>query len=280
VSFVPDTLTLTRVTPVERLLRRERVLVVSGLVVLSTLAWIYVLMGAGTGMSVWAMTTLTLFPHLDAAATASMPWSLGYLLLMVAMWWIMMIAMMAPSAAPTALLYVRVYRHHAASAKNHEALAPSGAFIAGYLLVWLAFSIAATVVQWSLEHNALLSVATMGSQSRWLSAAILLAAGVYQFLPLKYACLAHCRAPAAFLSQHWRAHAAGAIRLGVLHGAYCLGCCWVLMAILFVGGVMNVVWIAALTVLVLAEKILDGGPWVSRCVGLVLIVWGIATLVV
>jgi len=247
-------------------------------VVLCVLAWIYLLTGAGTGMSVRAMTALTLFPHLHGASDSAFAWSGSYWILMVAMWWIMMIAMMAPSAAPTILLYASVHRHAEASGQLRDSVAPTGAFVAGYLLVWLAFSMLATFAQWSLERSGLLSISTMGSQSRWLSAALLLAAGVYQFLPLKHACLAHCRAPASFLSRHWRPHAAGALRLGVLHGAFCVGCCWVLMAILFVGGVMNVAWIAALTVLVLLEKLLAAGPWVGRAVGAILIVWGGATL--
>ena len=120
----------------------------------------------------------------------------------------------------------------------------------------------------------------MGSQSRWLSATILIAAGLYQLSPLKHACLAHCRAPASFLSRHWRPHASGAVRLGAMHGAFCVGCCWMLMALLFVGGVMNLVWIAALAFLVLIEKLLPPGQWIGRVAGAALILWGVATLLV
>ena len=120
----------------------------------------------------------------------------------------------------------------------------------------------------------------MGSQSRWLSAVVLIAAGVYQLSPLKNACLSHCRAPAAFLSRHWSPGALGALRAGALHGAFCVGCCWMLMALLFVGGVMNLAWIAALAVLVLIEKLFPAGQWVGRAAGVALIVWGTATLLV
>ena len=120
----------------------------------------------------------------------------------------------------------------------------------------------------------------MGSQSRWLSSAVLIAAGLYQLSPLKHACLSHCRAPASFLARHWRPHVSGALRLGALHGGFCVGCCWMLMALLFVGGVMNLGWIAALAVLVLVEKVLPAGRWVGRAAGAALISWGIATLLV
>src|SRR5205807_1669049 len=122
-------------------------------------------------------------------------------------------------------------------------------------LVWLCFSVAAAGLHWGLERTGLLSGAMMGSQSKWLSGAVLIAAGLYQLSPPHDVCLAHCRAPADFLSRHWLPGVAGAVRLGALHGAFCVGCCWLLMALLFVGGVMNLAWIAALTLLVVAEKL-------------------------
>ena len=161
-----------------------------------------------------------------------------------------------------------------------DKLAPTGAFAAGYLLVWLGFAVAAATLHWALERAGLVSAMMMGSQSRWLSGAVLIAAGLYQLSPLKNVCLAHCRAPASFLSRHWRPHALGALRLGAMHGAYCVGCCWMLMALLFVGGVMNLIWIAALAILVLIEKALPPGQWVGRGAGVALIGWGVATLVV
>jgi predicted metal-binding membrane protein len=278
----------------ERLLRRDRLITVAGLAALCALAWLYLWMGAGLGVSPWEMTSVAPFPHHDggqvmpagmpgmdmgAAASERMAWTATTWALIVAMWWIMMIAMMTPSAAPTMLLFAMVHRHAVAQGRLQEKLAPTGAFAAGYLLVWLAFAAAAAALHWALERGGLISSMTMGSQSRWLSGAVLIAAGLYQLSPVKNICLTHCRSPAAFLTRHWRPHASGALRLGAMHGAYCVGCCWMLMALLFVGGVMNPIWIAALAVLVLAEKTLPPGQWIGRGFGIAMIGWGIATLV-
>ena len=291
--------------PLEDLLRRDRLVTAVGLAMLCVLAWLYLLNSAGMGMSLSDMTRLALFPHQAAEAAGAMPdmpgmkmdgmdmpgmdmgptaaapqpapWSASTWLLSAAMWWTMMVAMMTPTAAPTVLLYARVHRH---AQDRREGLAPTGAFTAGYLLAWLGFSLAAVAAHWALQRFGLLSATTMGSQSPWLSAGVLIAAGLYQLSPLQGVCLSHCRAPAAFLSRHWRPGVLGAVRLGVLHGAYCVGCCWVLMALLFVGGVMNLVWIAVLTLLVLVQKLLPGGVWVGRAAGVLMIVWGAATLAV
>ena len=279
----------------ERLLKRDRVITLAGLTALCALAWLYIVTGAGLGMSAWEMTTLALFPHqhardvmpsmpgMDMGPTAPMwmAWGFATWALMIAMWWIMMIAMMTPSATPTILLYARVYRHALVQGqKIQDKLAPTGAFAAGYLLVWLGFAAAAATLHWALERAGLVSAMMMGSQSRLLSSAVLITAGLYQLSPLKNICLAHCRTPTSFLSRHWRPRALGALRLGAMHGGYCVGCCWLLMALLFVGGVMNLTWIAALAILVLIEKVLPPGQWVGRAVGIALIVWGVATLVV
>jgi predicted metal-binding membrane protein len=264
----------------ERLLKRDRAITLAALAALCVLAWIYIAMGAGLGMSAWEMTTLKLFPHLDAAPPPTTAWNAGTWGLMIVMWWVMMIAMMTPSAVPTILLYARVHRFALERNEHDGKLATIGAFAAGYLFAWFAFAVAATALQWALERGELVSVMMMGSRSRVLSATVLLVAGLYQWSPLKNACLAHCRAPASFLSRHWRPGALGALRLGAIHGVYCIGCCWMLMALLFVGGVMNLVWVVALAVLVLIEKALPPGPWVGRAAGAALILWGVATLVV
>lgn len=257
-------------------------------------------------MRAWDMTRFVLFPHQLVQATASdtmmaMPMEAGSMdtgsmdtgsmdtgvavgrpstwLVMGVMWWSMMIAMMAPSAVPAILLYARVYRH-AQAQRDAAKLAPVGAFTAGYLLAWLGFSIFATALQWSLTKLGVLAEMTMASSSAYLSAAVLLAAGLYQFSSFKDRCLTHCRAPAGFISQHWRPGASGALRLGALHGAYCVGCCWLLMALLFVGGVMNVIWIAILAVLVVVEKLFPGGRWIGVATGLVLCLWAVATTLV
>lgn len=285
---------MAEIPTLERLIARDRTVTLAGLIVLCALAWVYIVLGAGLGMGAREMTTLALFPHQQATAMANMAGSgmdamdmagepaaasaLAGWVLPIAMWWVMMIAMMAPSAAPTILLYARVHRHSIAQGQVQDKLAPTGAFAAGYILIWLGFSIVAAALHGMLESSVIVS--KMGSRSQWLSAGVLLAAGAYQFSPLKAACLSHCRSPAEFLSRHWRPHAFGALRLGAMHGAYCVGCCWVLMALLFVGGAMNLVWIAALSFLVLVEKLMPPGRWLGRGVGLVLTGWGVATMLV
>lgn len=260
------------------MLKRERAIAIAALVLLCALAWGYTIAGAGLGMSAWDMTGFAWFPHRMGMGDAfEAHWSLAAWVLIVAMWWVMMIAMMTPSAAPAILLYAKVYQHTSAQSK---VLAPTGAFAAGYLLVWLVFSLAAALLHWALDRSGLVAAMMMGSRSRSLSAGLLIAAGIYQLSPLKRSCLAQCRAPASFLSRHWRPHIGGALRLGVIHGAYCVGCCGVLMALLFVGGVMNLVWIAALTALVLIEKAVPGGQWVARGTGVALIFWGAVTLLI
>jgi len=209
-----------------------------------------------------------------AMAGMPMPWSLADALLMLSMWAVMMIGMMLPSALPMILLYQQMLRRYLATPQRHLALL---LFCLAYLVVWGGFSLIATALQWGLDQLALLSPA-MRSQSHWLAAGLLLAAGVYQWLPGKAACLAHCRGPVLFLMSHWRAGVAGGWHMGLSHGLYCLGCCWALMGLLFVGGVMNLLWVALIGAYVLLEKILPHGLWLSRIAGLLLIAWGFALL--
>jgi len=249
---------MSDMTLTERIVRREQLLIGLGLAVITGLAWLYVLDGAGTGMSTIAMTTWQFPPPRPAAMTAG-AWDASYWLTMLVMWWVMMIAMMIPSAAPMILLYARVFRHGQARGLIPASLVPTGSFAAGYLACWLGFSVLATALQFTLERAGLVHGMWMWSTSRWLTAGLLVAAGLFQLTPLKAACLEHCRAPAAFLSQHWRSGHLGAFRLGLVHGAYCLGCCWALMLLLFAAGVMNLVWIAGLAILVLLEKLAPFG---------------------
>ena len=275
----------------ERIVRRERAITAAALFVLCGLAWLYIVSGAGMGVSpaetmvgslpqtAVAEGPMALMPGMDTAG-AALPgsWSPTRWVLVVAMWATMMIAMMTPAAAPTVLLYARVQRHAAAAAGGNQ-VAPTWCFLVGYLLAWTVFSGFAGVLQWALERSGLVSASMMVSQSRWLSAGILAAAGSYQLSPLQSRCLNHCRSPADFLARHWRPGPFGAARLGVLHGAYCVGCCWLLMALLFVGGAMNLIWIAALATLVLAEKLLPAGRWIGAATGIALLLWAAATLV-
>jgi predicted metal-binding membrane protein len=282
----------TKPSALEHFLRKDRAITLAGLLALSLLAWAYVLAGADLGTGAPEMISTSLFPHTMREAqgtagihdagmeTSAASWNASTAILILAMWWVMMIAMMTPGVAPAILLYARAHRHAAAQWQLVEGGAPIAFFLGGYLTTWLGFSVLATGLHWLLEQAGLVSALTMSSQSHLLSGSLLLAAGLYEVSPLKRVCLRHCRDPAEFLSRHWRMGAGGAFNLGVRHGAYCVGCCWGLMALLFVGGVMNPVWIAALAILVLIEKLASGGVWMSRIVGLVLIAWGVATYVV
>lgn len=227
----------------EAILRRHRGVTIAGLALVAALAWAWIVSGAGMRME--------------------MAWTLERIALTLAMWWVMMVAMMVPAAAPTILLYGK------AAPQPH-----SGAFLAGYLLCWLGFSFLALALHIALEQAGHMMPMAMALSSRWLAGGLLIAAGLYQFSTLKNRCLAHCRSPAHWLSRHYRPDALGALRMGLSHGAFCVGCCWLLMVLLFVLGVMNLAWIAALTLLVAAEKLLPRGEWIARVGGVVLIGWG------
>ena len=248
---------------VETAARRQRAIVISGLVLVCLLAWAFVLAGAGTGMSIRAMSTWQFPPPMNRPQMAG-AWDAGYWATMLAMWWVMMVAMMLPSAAPMILLFGQVYRRAQEGGKP----AVSTAWLAaGYCLAWLGFSAVATAVQFLFEKAGLVHGMMMWSLNPWLSAALLAAAGLYQLTPLKHACLSHCRSPFSFLLGHWRPGHAGALRMGLIHGAYCVGCCWFLMALLFVGGIMNIVWIAGLALIVLVEKVAPRGRAISTGLG-------------
>jgi predicted metal-binding membrane protein len=190
------------------------------------------------------------------------------------MWAEMMVAMMIPSAAPTILVFARVNRQR----REHDRpYVHSGWFLLGYLSIWFGFSLAAAAAQWALHGAALLSPA-MQSTSPILGGAVLIAAGIFQWTPWKRACLRHCRSPLDFLLGHWREGGVGAFRMGLEHGFYCTGCCWLLMAVLFVVGVMNILWIALLTGLVLLETVLPARTRARVAVGLALCVWGAAVM--
>jgi predicted metal-binding membrane protein len=260
---------------VENFLRREQAVIAAALAAIVVLAWVYLWQGAGMGMSAIDMTALSLFPHLQADVPGEMEsaWAI-----VAAMWWVMMIAMMTPSAAPFVLLYGLVLRRH--SATGHNAYVPSAFLLGGYLVVWLVFSMCAATLQQALQPEGLISAMMLWSKSATLSATVLTAAGLYQLSPLKRACLTRCRGPVQFLTRYWRPGRIGAFVMGVQHGAFCVGCCWMLMALLFVGGVMNLVWVAMLTLVVLIEKLSPAGPSIGKLSGVVLITWAVATLLV
>jgi predicted metal-binding membrane protein len=243
---------------------RQRVAVLAGLGGVTVLAWAYLLrMDAGMRAAMAAGAVCELHP-----------WSAADFALTFAMWAVMMVGMMVPSAAPMSLLFAAVARR---AREQGSAVAPAFVFVAGYVAAWTAFSIVATLAQWGLERTALLSP-MLASTSPVFGAALLAGAGVYQWTPWKDACLDHCRSPAHFFAAHWRDGALGAFRMGVAHGLYCLGCCAVLMGLLFFGGVMNLLWVAGLALFVLLEKLAPRGAVLARAAGVALVAAGAAQL--
>jgi predicted metal-binding membrane protein len=248
---------------VEWIARRERAVVVAALALTVTLAWAYLLTGAGVDM-----------PDMSAARQAGAGG--GRSVVVFAMWAVMMVAMMLPSAAPAILLFASLVRSRAAA----STIGSTGTFTAGYLLVWTAFSVVATIAHRTLQQAALLSP-EMRATSGVLSGLLLIAAGVYQLTPMKEACLRHCRLPMQFFTRHWRPGATGTLRLGLLHGGYCVGCCWALMGLLVVGGVMNLWWVAAMAVFILVEKVAFAGtPFGRAASGTGLVLAGVLALAI
>jgi predicted metal-binding membrane protein len=249
------------------LLRHDRTLVLAGLAGVIVLAWVWLFMGAGLHMDAMDMGG-------GQIMLMAPPWTPGYAVTIFIMWIVMMAAMMLPSAAPAILLVAALARQR----DERHAIASSWQFALGYLAIWAAFSLVATGLQFALDRAGLLSE-TMASGSVVLAALLLIAAGIYQWTPWKEACLRQCRSPIEFLTRYWRQGAFGPVRAGAWHGAFCLGCCWMLMALLFVGGLMNMFWIAGLALLVLIEKLFPFGRRVSQITGVVLIGWGVFVLV-
>jgi predicted metal-binding membrane protein len=258
-------MTATDTTILEEVLRRDRRVLVAALVAVIAIAWIWIVLGAGTGMSAVVMTGGSGMPSMAGMAMEPAEWTLGYAGLMFAMWWVMMVAMMLPSAAPILLLFARVNRSERASSRP---FVTTGIFAAGYLAVWGGFSALATGSQWELERLGLLSPMMMTASYR-LGGAVLIAAGLWQLTPIKGVCLRHCRSPLSFLVQRWRPGRLGAFSRGLEHGTYCLGCCWFLMGLLFFGGIMNLFWIAGLACFILLEKTIPMGHWFGRIAGII-----------
>ncbi|WP_447975118.1 DUF2182 domain-containing protein [Nitrospira sp. Kam-Ns4a] len=244
-------------------LAREHLGVTLGLLALLALAWLDVLRRAGVFTSAGIAQAL----GMPQAA----PWGPADAAMTAAMWLVMMVAMMLPAAVPMLLLFATITRQRAGCGRPEG---PTGLFLAGYLALWGGFSLVATAAQGTLHALVLLSPEA-ALRSPLLGGGILLAAGLYQLTPLKQACLAHCQAPLQFLVRHWRDGPRGAWLMGLHHGGYCVGCCWALMALLFVGGVMNLAWIAVLSAVVLVERVVARGPALSRVAGFALILWGL-----
>jgi predicted metal-binding membrane protein len=251
-------------------LRRDRWLLLAALAMVLVLAWGGLLVGAGMPMGALDMTAMA---GMDGWLMQPAVWTPGYALLVFAMWCVMMVAMMLPGAAPMLLLHARISRSDKMVAVSAP-LTATAWFALGYLLAWTGFSAAATGLQWALEATGLLTPMLQTGQ-RWLAAVLLLAAGLWQLTPQKARCLRHCRSPLAYLIGSWRNGTRGALSMGLQHGGYCLGCCWFLMALLFVGGVMNLFWIAGLALYILLEKTLPMGHGIARATGVALVAWGL-----
>lgn len=253
-------------TSVPSLPRRDRIAILSALCGVTVLAWAYILY-------LWAK-----MPAMNMSTSDSMmqihPWMPADFVFMFFMWAIMMVGMMLPSAAPMILLYAGMMRK---AERQGAPMASTAAFVCGYLVMWCLFSVGATLLQWGLHRAALLSL-MMVTKSQLLGGGLLIIAGLYQLTPWKNVCLDHCRSPAHFFFHHWRPGVSGAFRLGLEHGAFCLGCCWALMGLLFFGGVMNLLWIAGITIFVFLEKVLPFGVWGGRLAGGGLIVLGLVVV--
>ena len=242
-------------------LKRDRLIVGAGVVLVSALAWWYIVAAAEQMGG----------PAMQMGRPDPSAWRLASLAPLFIMWVVMMVAMMLPSAAPMILTFAAVARNRR---QHQRPYVPVAVFASGYFVVWGGFSAVATVAQWLL-HRAALHSPTMVASSALLGGILLLLAGVFQFTPLKRNCLTHCRAPLEFITTRWREGWGGALAMGLEHGLFCTGCCWALMALLFVLGMMNLLWIAALTILVGLEKILPRRSYISRGTGVLLVLWGL-----
>jgi predicted metal-binding membrane protein len=269
----------------ESILKRDRLVVLASLLGLLVLAWLYLFkLSAGMGaMDMAGGATPMDMPGMEMSGMDmdGMPSMAGQpapspivdFALLALMWSVMMVGMMLPGAAPTTLLFSALERKRSGGPIAGRV----SAFVVGYFLVWSLFSIIAAAAQTTLAHVGLIS-AQMAITSTLIGGAVFVLAGLYEFSPLKNRCLAHCRSPMEWIPLHMRPGRAGALRMGIEHGAYCLGCCWMLMLLLFVGGVMNLLWVAVLSAAVLAQKILPGGIVTARFVGVALVGWGIVLL--
>jgi predicted metal-binding membrane protein len=252
------------------MLKRNHLIILSGLVGVIVVAWVYIFHLAQTMTNPIAMGMETQ-KGLEMMKQTPQAWGVVAFLVTFTMWTVMQLAMMAPAAIPMVLMFSRI------NEQRHQQQSPfllTVIFFLGYILVWTAFGAGATLTQWGLQTTELLS-SMLVSTSPLLSGVILIAAGVFQFTPLKHACLARCRSPLGFFMTEWREGTKGALMMGLRHGSYCVGCCWLLMALLFVAGLMNLLWIALIAGYVLIEKVGPAGRWVSQVMGLLMVGWGI-----
>lgn len=252
----------------EQILKRDKIIVLSGLFIVVALCWGYLAhLVADMGISKIPMENRMSVLQIH-------PWSALDFWLMFVMWAVMMVGMMLPSATPMILFFSAFNRK--LRDQGHPFVRTS-VFVSGYLILWCVFGLTAVLLQWQLDQAALLSP-MMVSTSPMLGGMILIAAGVFQWTPLKHVCLKHCRSPLQFITSSWRKGTSGALIMGLQHGAYCLGCCWILMLLLFFGGVMNLMWIGALSIFVLLEKVLPAGVAFGRISGILLLITGLLVI--
>jgi len=251
---------------VEEILKRDRLIVLTGLAALTLLAWAYMVHAARS----MDLTGVCCCAGLKMSGPDLNPWNLLALVPLFLMWAEMMVAMMLPSAAPMILTFAMVNRKRR---EQDQPFVPTIFFVLGYLGIWTVFSAAAAVAQWAFHSLSLLSP-RMTTTSPWLAGILLIAAGIFQWTPLKQSCLKHCRTPLSFLTMDWREGRYGAFLMGLKHGTFCAGCCWALMALLFVAGVMNMWWVALIAFFVLLEKLAPRGFWIGKIAGLALCAWG------
>ena len=251
----PDAPSPAERRPIERILARDRLIVLVSLLAVAGLSWLWLLRA----------------PMRHATDV----WTAAYLVPAFLMWALMMVAMMLPSAAPMILLHARINRGTHAQRTRDTCL-----FVACYLLVWVSFSIAAAFAQATMIDEGLLTSGNLVVDDKYFAGGLLLAAGLWQLTRAKAACLEQCQSPLQFVLRYWKPGPTGALRLGVRHGLFCLGCCWSLMLIIFVGGVMNLAWIAGLAVVVFIEKIAPPLWRVDRWLAGLLISAALATVLI
>ncbi|MCW3106577.1 MAG: metal-binding protein [Segetibacter sp.] len=254
--------------PLEYILRRDRFIVITGLCIISILAWVYIIY-LYRQMEVMDMDALFF------AMPMTPKWATTDFILMFLMWLVMMIAMMTPSVAPLILLFTKVNRQ---KREQQTPFVNTWYLFIGYFVVWGGFSLIATILQWVLQQITWLNP-DMIITNKILGSIILIAAGVFQFTPLKQTCLNFCKSPLQFIYSHWKDGKKGAVAMGIRNGTYCVGCCWVLMVLLFVSGVMNILWVALITLFVLIEKVTAKSKWISLTAGSVLIIYGVLVIV-
>jgi predicted metal-binding membrane protein len=257
---------MMKTSPAEHVLKKDRFIVLTALFLICVLSWLYII-----------YLYEQMYPMNMNALLFAMPmtphWSSTDFVLLFLMWFVMMIAMMTPSVTPLVLIFTSINRKRR---QQQNPCVPSGYLLGGYFLAWAAFSLFATLLQWLLQQVSLLNP-EMVTTNKLVGGIILITAGIFQFTPLKNTCLRSCRSPIGFIHQHWKDGRDGALRMGIQNGIYCLGCCWILMLLLFVSGIMNILWIAIISLFVVIEKI-SSAKAISLMAGIALMAYGIIVL--